>query len=77
MTVERAPEPVLSTLWWFPRWTNPDYTGAWEVVEVGRAGTGEYVDPVVVLQRCGGERQLHESALTYWPGGWEEWPDGD
>jgi hypothetical protein len=61
--------PEVGSMWVFPPWNNPDYTGPWEVITLGVYD--EEGGPNVVLRRCAGRRQITSSLIAFWPGSWE------
>lgn len=73
----RKKPPALESLWHYPAWNNPDYTGPWRVVSFGQHHPEAEVvaDRRIVLERVGvdrhGEHKQTDADLAFWPGGWE------
>lgn len=78
--------PTPDSLWFFPQWTNPKWSGPWRVLKIahhygpnGAHPDSECMLPVVLMERVEGPPErgssVHEVELSRWPAGWEEWPE--
>lgn len=73
--------PDVGSLWHYPPWTNPSWSGPWRVIGVGRRKTHEWAERVVFLERVDGppeswQTEPYEASFEHadWPGLWEPWP---